>query len=65
MYPNEDECAALPYHLATPDHLAYDLVYLPEETMFLKHFREHGAKTKNGLEMLHAQAEKAWSIFGQ
>jgi shikimate dehydrogenase len=42
----------------------YDLVYNPEETLFLQQARTQGAKTHNGLAMLYAQAEEAWRIFG-
>jgi shikimate dehydrogenase len=38
-------------------------VYNPEETLFLKKTKAHGAKTKNGLEMLHLQALRAWEIW--
>ncbi|XHR93838.1 hypothetical protein ACFJIV_26600 [Mucilaginibacter sp. UC70_90] len=41
----------------------YDLIYNPEETLFLKHGRERGAVTKNGYEMLVLQAEKSWEIW--
>ena len=44
-------------------HRAFDLIYNPEETFFLKEMRERGAKTKNGLEMLQAQAEESWKIW--
>jgi shikimate dehydrogenase len=45
--------------------LLYDLVYNPEETLFLKKGKEKGAKTKNGLEMLFLQAEEAWRIWNE
>jgi shikimate dehydrogenase len=44
-------------------HRAFDLIYNPEETLFLKSMRERGAKTKNGLEMLKAQAEESWRLW--
>ena len=47
----------------TPQHLLYDLIYNPEETLFLKQGKAHGATTKNGLEMLHLQAEASWQIW--
>ncbi len=62
-FPNVDECAPIPYHLLTPDHLLFDLVYNPAETRFLRMGREHGATTKNGYEMLVRQAEAAWEIW--
>ena len=63
MFPKIDTYPEIPYELITPDHIMYDLVYNPEETLFLKKGREHGAKTKNGLEMLHLQALRAWEIW--
>ena len=33
------------------EHILYDLVYNPIETLFLKKGKELGCKTKNGLEM--------------
>jgi shikimate dehydrogenase len=65
MYPKVDACPDLPYRHLTPEHLLYDLVYNPEETLFLKKGREQGAKTKNGLEMLYLQAEEAWKIWNE
>jgi shikimate dehydrogenase len=62
-YPNIDSCPDIPYQFIGPEHLAYDLVYNPEETKFLRMAKAHGAKTKGGLEMLHLQAERAWEIW--
>lgn len=64
-FPRVDECAPIPYHLLTPRHLLFDLVYNPEETLFLRKGREQGASTKNGYEMLIRQAEAAWEIWNQ
>ncbi|MBP5364881.1 MAG: shikimate dehydrogenase [Bacteroidales bacterium] len=63
MFPNCDQCPDIPYNLLTDRHLAYDLIYNPLETKFLQLARQKGAQTKNGLEMLHLQAEKAWQIW--
>ncbi len=63
MSPHFDECPALPYEALTSKHLLYDLIYNPDETLFLKKGRQQGAKTKNGLEMLLLQAEATWEIF--
>jgi shikimate dehydrogenase len=63
MYPKTDTCPAIPYEYLTEKHYLFDLVYNPEETLFMKKGAERGAKTKNGLEMLHLQAEKAWEIW--
>jgi shikimate dehydrogenase len=62
-FPNVDACAAIPYEFLTAKHLGYDLVYNPEETLFLKQVRQKGGTTKNGLEMLQLQAERAWEIW--
>ena len=63
MYPNNQEEVALPYSFLSEKHLAIDLIYNPEETLFLKHAKAQGAWTLNGLTMLHQQAEKAWKIW--
>ncbi|HLG35142.1 MAG TPA: shikimate dehydrogenase [Bacteroidia bacterium] len=63
MFPNSNECPPIPYEYLTPQHLLYDLVYNPEETLFLRKGKEKGVLTKNGLEMLQLQAEKAWEIW--
>lgn len=63
MWPEIDEAPSIPYHLLTPDHLCYDLVYNPEETAFMHRAAKFGATVKNGLEMLHGQAIAAWEIW--
>ncbi|WP_310380426.1 shikimate dehydrogenase [Flavobacterium sp.] len=55
----------IPYEYFTTKHIAYDLIYNPAETLFLKKAKEHGAVTKNGLDMLIFQAEKAWKIWNK
>jgi len=62
-FPNVDDAPSIPYHLITSGHLAYDLVYNPEETAFLKQAKAQGAAVKNGLEMLHLQADRSWAIW--
>lgn len=62
-FPQIDECPDIPYQYLTKRHLLYDLVYNPEESAFLKRGKAKDAATKNGLEMLHLQAEKAWEIW--
>lgn len=61
--PNVDQCPDIPYEAITHEHLLYDLIYNPEETLFLQKGRERGAATKNGYEMLLLQAEKSWEIW--
>ena len=63
MFPHTDECRATPYDLLTPSHLLYDLVYNPLETKFMLRGAGHGATVKNGLEMLHLQAEAGWDSW--
>lgn len=63
MYPNVEECPEIDYDAIGENHLLYDLVYNPEETLFLQKGKSKGATIKNGLEMLHLQAEKAWEIW--
>lgn len=63
MYPAVEQSPAIPYEYITDKHLLYDLIYNPEETLFLKKGKEKGAQTKNGLEMLYLQAERSWQIW--
>ena len=64
-FPQTDQCPDIPYALLTPRHLLYDLVYNPEETLFLQKGKERGAVTKNGREMLELQALAAWEIWNK
>lgn len=63
MAPHFDECPAIPYEALNSDNLLYDLIYNPDETLFLRNGRKQGAVTKNGLEMLLLQAEAGWEIW--
>lgn len=63
MSPKTDAAPDIPYEALTPRHLLFDLVYNPEETLFMQRGRQRGATTKNGLEMLHLQALAAWDIW--
>ena len=65
MSPNEDTCPDIPYSSLTNINVLYDLVYNPEKTLFLKQGVLRQCQTKNGLEMLHLQAEKSWEIWTQ
>lgn len=64
-FPHSDACPDIPYQLLTADHLLYDLVYNPEETLFLKKGKAQGTVTKNGREMLEIQAAAAWEIWNR
>jgi len=63
MFPDTENAPDIPYESLTPGSILYDLVYNPEESLFLKLGRERGCRIKNGMEMLHVQAEKAWEIW--
>lgn len=63
--PNIKEFPPIPYNFFTQNHIAFDLIYNPEETQFLKKAKKKGAVTKNGHEMLVLQAEKAWKIWNK
>jgi shikimate dehydrogenase len=65
MYPDVDNCPALPYQYLTDKHLLYDLVYNPDESLFLKRGKAVGSKTKNGEQMLELQAEMSWKIWNK
>jgi shikimate dehydrogenase len=65
MSPNHQNYPNLPYNALKEKHFAYDLVYNPLETMFMHKAQANSAHVKNGLEMLHLQAEKAWEIWQQ
>jgi shikimate dehydrogenase len=62
-FPNTDACPDIPYGAITSGHVLFDLVYNPEITLFMSKGLEKGASVKNGLEMLHGQAEAAWKIW--
>jgi shikimate dehydrogenase len=63
MFPNESDCAPIPYPFISPAHFLFDLVYNPAETLFLKNGKAQGASVKNGYEMLVLQAEENWRIW--
>ncbi|WP_029282264.1 shikimate dehydrogenase [Pedobacter sp. R20-19] len=65
MSPNQETFPEIDYTQIGDQHLAYDLVYNPLETAFLSKAAAQGATIKNGLKMLHQQAEKAWAIWNQ
>ena len=62
-FPSINEKPDIPYEGISGEHFLYDLVYNPAETAFLKEGIRRGAEVRNGLAMLHAQAEVAWKIW--
>ena len=63
MYPKTEECPLLPYEAMDSRTILYDLIYNPDETMFMKRGAEYGANVKNGLEMLLLQAFASWEFW--
>ncbi len=63
MYPKTEECPQLPYEAMDEHNILYDLIYNPDETLFMKRGAERGAQTKNGLEMLLLQAFASWEFW--
>ncbi len=63
MFPHTNEWPDLPYEAIGRGHLLYDLIYNPEETVFLQKGHRQGAVTKNGLEMLILQAYAGWDFW--
>ena len=64
-HPNIEEFPPIPYEFFTGEHIAFDLIYNPEETEFLKRAKANNAITKNGYEMLVLQAERGWKIWNK
>ena len=62
MHPNVNE-APLPKECIKKDMAVFDTVYNPAETVLLKHAREAGAKTIDGLSMFINQAAAQFELF--
>jgi shikimate dehydrogenase len=58
-----DLCPSIPYEKLTGKHLLYDVVYNPENTLFLQKGRAMDATTKSGYEMWYLQALASWEIW--
>ncbi|MBP1541627.1 MAG: shikimate dehydrogenase [Prevotella sp.] len=63
MYPKTEQCPDLPYEAMDSHTILYDLIYNPDETLFMKRGAKYGAQTKNGLEMLLLQAFSSWEFW--
>ena len=63
MYPHSEECPDLPYEAMDSHTICYDLIYNPDQTLFMRKGAEHGADVKNGLEMLLLQAFVSWEFW--
>lgn len=65
MYPHTETMPPIDPSFISARHKVYDLVYNPEKTFLMRSLEARGAVVKNGLEMLHLQAEAAWSIWNR
>lgn len=65
MYPNVEQCPNLPYEAMDGHNILYDLIYNPDETLFMKRGAQYGANVKNGLEMLLLQAFASWEFWNE
>jgi len=65
MFPNRDEMPQIPYTALNNSHILIDLIYNPEETLFLKEGKKQGALVFNGLTMFKTQAEVSWKLFNE
>ena len=65
MYPHSNKCPNLPYEAMDSHTLLYDLIYNPDETLFMYKGRKQGATVVNGLEMLLLQAFVSWEIWNE
>lgn len=63
MYPNVDACPPIPYEAITPQHVCFDLINNPDETLFMKRAAQQGAAVKCGQEMFVKQALESYDIW--
>ena len=63
MFPKTEECPNLPYEAMDHHTILYDLIYNPDQTLFMRKGAEYGADVKNGLEMLLLQAFASWEFW--
>ena len=62
-FPKVDTCVDILYSAITKNHLCYDLVYNPKESLFLAKSKLNGAMIVNGLDMFKIQADKSWELW--
>ena len=65
MWPETGQCPDIPYTFLSENHLLLDVIANPDETLFMKKGREHGATAKGGKDMLEQQAVAAWEIWNR
>lgn len=62
-FPDADASPPLPWQWINENHFLFDMVYNPPETLFIRRGKQNGARTSNGLDMLHKQAQLSWKIW--
>ena len=63
MHPNVDDTPAPPAAFQRPKMVAFDTVYHPENTMFLKLAKERDATTVSGVDMFVHQAAQQFKLY--
>jgi shikimate dehydrogenase len=63
MYPFVNEKPDIPYDALTSNHFLFDVIYNPEQTLFLEEGLKRQCSIKNGYEMLKLQADASWEIW--
>lgn len=65
MSPDIDTAPPIPYEYLDGSQVCFDLVYNPEQTLFMLKCKAYDCIVSNGLEMLRLQAEGAWRIWNE
>ena len=63
MAPDVESAPDIDYSAIGTEHKAFDLVYNPAETLFLKRCKEQGASAMGGIMMLQTQAIASWHLW--
>lgn len=65
MHPDIESAPEIAYTAITSEHRAFDLVYNPANTEFLRRAKEQGATTMGGIMMLQTQAIASWHFWNK
>jgi len=63
MEPNINNAPITNFNWIKKDHIIYDIIYKPMETLFIQKAKQKGAKTLSGLEMLIGQGLLSFKLF--
>lgn len=63
MFPDVDGTPLPDFNFQFPTFNLYDLTYNPSPTRLMRDAMARGARVKDGLEMLHLQAEMSWDFY--